>query len=200
MILPLQALSEEQLFEVISILPEVWKGEIRNCIQCKADEKRNPNDKDSIRGQYLSGQGSIIIYGFTKEEIENFEYVDIIYHEIGHKSFDEFFTRKEKSKWAESRRKDFPIKLDDVYLREELWEEEFCIVFSLIMAEYFFRRSNMTIKAKKIERGLGQLSQEAKTVKKLIKETFLPEKNKGSSKEIYSQKVHQRVLKWIEQQ
>ena len=94
-------------------------------------------------------------------------YVDIIYHESGHKIFQEFLTRREKSKWAESRRKDFPIKLDDVYLREELWEEEFCIVFSLVMAECFFRRNNMATKAKKIERGLGQLNQEAKAIKKL---------------------------------
>lgn len=194
-----KALSKNLLFDTISVLPKLYQQWLKGCIHCKKGRKYDPLLKDFVRGQYLSGRGKIVIYGFTEEEINQGEYVDIIFHEIAHKIFQEILTRKKKADWAKARVGDFPIKLDDVYLEEELWEEEYCIIFSLIMAFKFYKKFNMDAKAKKIGRGLKKISEKVKVVRETLKNPVSSSDNPKSHGD-YPQKIHSRILKWIANQ
>lgn len=194
-----KTLSADILDEVLEVFSKDYQHYLRSSIQCQADRKFDSAIRDFVRGQYQSGTGKIIVYGFTSKEIKNFEYLDVIFHEVGHKIFNEILDRRDKAEWARTRVQHFPIKLDDIYLKEELWEEEYCIVFSLLMIAKFYRKTNMPGKAKPIERGLKKMKRAVRVVKGLL-ERATPSDRKAKVRGDYPQKIHLRVLKWIENQ
>lgn len=193
-----KAISRVQVNQILSFLPSKFHLFLKGSIECSREAKFDSIMRDFIRGQYAGGSGKIFIYGFKKKEILNFEYVDVVYHEIGHKIFQEVLSREDKGRWAISRPNHFPIKLDDVYLKEELWEEEYCIVFSLIMMAKFYRKLGMVEKAKRITGGLKSMRRAVKTIERILEKAASPSTRPSGARGDYPQKIHRRILKWVD--
>ncbi len=135
---------------------------------------------------------------FFKEEIDTYYYVAVVYHEIGHFVFKNVLSRGLRIQWAEVRDEEvFPIILDDMYGKQFLWEEEFCIFFSFYYLEKYMRRSNMKEKAEKIKKKLAHLPKRQSILNDLEKNVMHKTKDENKRSKECSEKVLKRAWRFF---
>lgn len=191
-------ISSEMIYEVLNLLPINIFNKIQFSIRASKQFVFDAACNDAIRARYNCSNGGIILYGFTKNEICNFDYVDVLLHEIGHKIFVEMLCQTDRQYWINIRGSEsFPIELLDIYVIEEIIvEEEFCIVFSLIYFEAFLRGRNMDKAADRVNKGLKKTSKRVEAVKLILNRIGAessPRRFSGDCR----QKIHERVRKFI---
>jgi hypothetical protein len=194
------SITPEQLQEVLDLLPPNLVAMLSGKINLTSLIKYDKEARDYVEAFYLHEKGEIQIYGFLEDEIKRFDYVHVICHEIGHFIYQELLDRKDRIKWIDACLKEvFPIKLVDVYNEQKIFEEQFCITYSLICFETFVRRKGMEKELINVKGALKDISKRTQCCKKVLKAKEIEEKGERDLPEIACyRKITRRVRKWID--
>ncbi len=189
-------LSESAIREVVDAIPLSMQHIVLPSIQANDRCRFDPVRGERERARYCSGNGMIIVYGFSRAEIECFDYVDIVLHEIGHKIFGEMLNQEQRSAWMSCcSHEGFVIELSDIYMLREIREEEFSIVFSVVYLQRFLRRKKMKKSADRVRNRLEEISERSTLVERLVEGagSTHPEKRGG----VCYQRIHERVRRFL---
>lgn len=166
-----RALTTGEVSEALSYLPSHHKDLVSGRIEIYNSRKRNKKGQ-IIEGCYQPGMKRIQVYACTPSEIFTKRYLNTVWHEVGHVVFDELLTRQDKIKWGEIReREEFFVDLSDLYSFKDLWEEEFCFIYQMLIRFHFYRANQMRQKEEKLGKALDSMSKRKTFVKKTSKKT-----------------------------
>lgn len=173
-----RALTKGEITEALSYLPRKHKNLVKGTFQTYNTRQKNPKGQ-VVEGKYVPSKNKIVLYAFSIKEILSKRYLNTIWHEVGHKVFHQFLTRGDKESWEKIRRHEkFIIDLADVYGFKELWEEEFCFTYQILVRLNFYKTNKMNRKEKKLEKTLNSIPKR----KNFVKKTFSGASSKLSKK------------------
>ena len=163
-----RALTEGEITEALSYLPGKHKDLVKSHVRTYNVRRKNRKNQ-VIEGSYLVSNGHVLVYAFSPREILRKRYLNTVWHETGHKVFQETLTRVEKACWGNIReQEEFILDLSDLYTVRDLWEEEFCFTYQMLIRLDFYTANKMKIKKNKLKKFLDGVPKRKIFVQKII--------------------------------
>lgn len=159
----------KRIQNILTILPLELAKQVQSILELRTEMR-------SIRGQLVDGTydpetNRILLWGNL--EMDDFDLIIVLMHEIGHFLYHQKLTDREKGQWVQIHEKEsLDFRLKDYYPSVQIPEETFCCILSVVGIIYWLEKQRQMDRAKKTREKLEKLAPNGtKFVEQSLKKT-----------------------------